>query len=399
MSRRRKRQSDTRYVNVPINVWDTLRLRGVPSPDPSASALYVYLVTCPETLRIPGVVRAGKAALAEALSWEPEAFAGAFTMLEGAKLAVADWSARLVYLPEPLTWDVSRPTSTGPAVCWRREMANIPPCKLSKRIDADVRALLAKLESPVFLASYQEDKRVDQLARAGSAERDRDLDDENAVADAVADAVVAETTLPTVELDGSLPRKLDGNVPGSQTNGSAPTRGAKKIAPSPDELAALAALNDARTRVIAGARPLKPTSTNLKYITERLREHSIEDLQHVIAVCEAEVKADPDQAQWFDAVTPFRPDNFARKLARQPGAVQPGNRDKRRRQQLPVVKGLDFSKPPSRRGGQIPVVTNVESGWKPKQQVDDGIGPQVETSEEIGKADSLSDATEAARKL
>lgn len=84
----------------------------------------------------------------------------------------------------------------------------------------------------------------------------------------------------------------------------------------------LGCLNAARMRVMSGARALKATPSNLKHIGDRLREgHTREDCEHVIAVCEADVRRDAKSAEWFDAVTPFRPDNFARKLGRVPGGV------------------------------------------------------------------------------
>jgi len=47
----------------------------------------------------------------------------------------------------------------------------------------------------------------------------------------------------------------------------------------------------------------------------------------VIAVCAAEVGKDKSSAQWFNAVSPFRPDNFVRKLG---GAVTGKAEGKRR---------------------------------------------------------------------
>lgn len=89
--------------------------------------------------------------------------------------------------------------------------------------------------------------------------------------------------------------------------------------PAPDAAACrvLAALNAGRKRAIQGARDLRPTETNLKHIGDRLREgHSLEDCEHVIAVFEADVRADAAKGKWFNHETPFRPDNFARALGR-----------------------------------------------------------------------------------
>lgn len=81
----------------------------------------------------------------------------------------------------------------------------------------------------------------------------------------------------------------------------------------------LQALNVARKRAIPSARALGPIPSNLEQIKARIKEGAtVEDCLHVIAVIEAEVKRDKTGAagEWFDAVTPFRRENFGRKLGR-----------------------------------------------------------------------------------
>lgn len=79
----------------------------------------------------------------------------------------------------------------------------------------------------------------------------------------------------------------------------------------------LAELSAARTRVNPKARAIEPSDGNLKQILGRLRDKkptSVEDLRHVIAVCEAQARRD-NSLRWFDAVTPFRADNIGRYVA------------------------------------------------------------------------------------
>lgn len=168
MTRRHKLgPADERYVTIPVRTWETLRLRGV-EPRPDAAALYVYLWSGPYSARVPGVTPSGRAALAEALNWESEQFADAFATLEAADLAIADWKARLVYLPESLTQVCSRPASPSTAAMWRREVIALPCCALKDRIDDDVRKLLATM-GPAFLASYSDGRRTESKAQgAGS---------------------------------------------------------------------------------------------------------------------------------------------------------------------------------------------------------------------------------------
>lgn len=162
MSRRHKKgPADERYVSIPVRTWEALRLRGV-APAPNAAALYVYLWSGPMSARIPGVTPSGRAALSEALGWTLDEFVAAFATLEAADLAIADWTARLIYIPEALQQECSRPQSPSAAALWRREWIALPLCPLKDRIDADVRALLGSI-GKAFLSSYDKGKRTEYV--------------------------------------------------------------------------------------------------------------------------------------------------------------------------------------------------------------------------------------------
>lgn len=81
----------------------------------------------------------------------------------------------------------------------------------------------------------------------------------------------------------------------------------------------LAELNAARKRVRPSSRDYSATTDNLRFIAERLQRGATEaDVKHVILVREAECRSSPDAFQWFDAVTPFRPEPFAKAIGRDP---------------------------------------------------------------------------------
>lgn len=93
---------------------------------------------------------------------------------------------------------------------------------------------------------------------------------------------------------------------------------------APDTAASevLARLNAARKRVIPRCRDLRPTPANLEQIAARLKEgHSLEDFDHVLGAWEIECLSDRkpgafDPTEHFNAGTPFKAQNFARKLGR-----------------------------------------------------------------------------------
>lgn len=84
----------------------------------------------------------------------------------------------------------------------------------------------------------------------------------------------------------------------------------------------LDSLNTARKRVRPQSRGISPTYDSLRHIADRLEAgKSADDCLHVVEICELECRNDPSAFKWFDAVSPFRPDNFERKCAADPGAV------------------------------------------------------------------------------
>ena len=138
-----------------------------------------------------------------------------------------------------------------------------------------------------------------------------------------------------VRADSSVPGKVPGDLAGTtrlistctSTNDPDHDRdlfedGQRQLKPDPlTELThgLLEELNDARGSVIEGSRRLRPVEDNLKHIRARLEEGcTVEEIRHVIAVRAAEVKAKPSSGEWFNAITPFRPENFQRTLASTP---------------------------------------------------------------------------------
>ncbi len=90
-------------------------------------------------------------------------------------------------------------------------------------------------------------------------------------------------------------------------------------------VAVLDLLNQARKQAIPGSRTLAPIAANLLHIEARLADgYTVEDCQHVITVRAAEVRQKPETAKWFNTVTPFLKDSFARGLGGDPDSVASG---------------------------------------------------------------------------
>jgi hypothetical protein len=99
-----------------------------------------FLITGDFTGVIPGVIRAGEAALAESLGWSVPAFRKAFEEIFAQGMAVPDWSARLVFLPKAVNHNP--PASPNVVKRWFRAFEELPECALKERIGRNLKAFL-----------------------------------------------------------------------------------------------------------------------------------------------------------------------------------------------------------------------------------------------------------------
>ncbi len=136
------------YRKIYCQSWNAFPFRELSRPQPNAQSLVIYLTAGPFTTTIPGVVPAGKAALAEALDWDSDGFLRVFAELETHAIATADWSARLVFLPSVV--NDNKPENPNVVKAWRKAYEELPDCSLKAAIKNHVEA---------FLEDFQEDFR------------------------------------------------------------------------------------------------------------------------------------------------------------------------------------------------------------------------------------------------
>ena len=114
---------------------------------------------------------------------------------------------------------------------------------------------------------------------------------------------------------------LPGLDPGMPKKPSKAPRAKSATASNPElqtlAVALLGELSAAIQSVRPSARELRPIPGNLEHIAERLADGATADeVRHVIAVYAAESRHNEKSLQYFNPVSPFRRDNFARALAR-----------------------------------------------------------------------------------
>lgn len=136
----------SRYRKLEVRTWADENFRALSPLQPSGQALWFFLLTGPQTGPIPGLYRAGRAAMAEELGWTPEEFARAFDELAAKGMAKADFKARLVWLPNALKHN--KPESPNVVRSWRVELDLLPECELKREAIAQIRATVDGLGEP-----------------------------------------------------------------------------------------------------------------------------------------------------------------------------------------------------------------------------------------------------------
>lgn len=131
-----------RYRNVSVAMWDSPDYLALSAPQPNGRTCWEHLMTARHTTSIPGLFSAGKAQLAEHLGWDVQDYEDCFSEIESKGMAVADWKARVVWLPNAIRHNP--PASPNVITGWRKAWDEIPPCELRNRA---LRGIWAFLES------------------------------------------------------------------------------------------------------------------------------------------------------------------------------------------------------------------------------------------------------------
>lgn len=171
-----------RYRTIHVRVWGDEKFREL-SQD--GRLLWLYLLTNPETTTVPGLFRAGKAAIAEALGWLgerfPERFDERFAELSSRGMAKADWTARVVWVPNVVLYNP--PANPNVVKSWIPHIDEVPECSLKCEALQALREHVSergeRFAEP-FIERFPE--RFPEPSRNGmrNQDQDQDLDQEQA---------------------------------------------------------------------------------------------------------------------------------------------------------------------------------------------------------------------------
>lgn len=142
----------SRYRKIHVKLWSSGDFLTLSKPKPNAQSLFLHLLTGEHTTAIPGVICAGKAALAEAIGWPLADWQRCFAELEERGMVVADWDSRLVYLPAALAHN--EPVNPNTVRSWRNEWQLVRACALRDRIVAEMSETLASMRKPGFSEAF-----------------------------------------------------------------------------------------------------------------------------------------------------------------------------------------------------------------------------------------------------
>lgn len=132
-----------RYRKVEVRIWGDEKFRALSPLPPCGQGLFLFLITGPHTGPVPGLFRVGRAAMAEELGWELEDFDKAFQEASAQGLVVADFKARVMWVPNAIKHN--KPESPNVVKSWAAEFDLIPECDLKRKafqhLSASIHAL------------------------------------------------------------------------------------------------------------------------------------------------------------------------------------------------------------------------------------------------------------------
>jgi len=117
-----------RHRKIEVRMWGDEKFRRLSKPAPNAQSLWIYLISGPHTTSIPGLYVAGEAGLSEALGWPLKAFREAFQELLSEGLLLADFDARVIWIPN--TIKINPPENPNVVKSWGAYWDEIPECEL-----------------------------------------------------------------------------------------------------------------------------------------------------------------------------------------------------------------------------------------------------------------------------
>ena len=133
----------SRYRKIFIKMWGDVKFRNLTSPDANGQTLWFFLLTGPQTTRIPGLFSSGEAGFAETIGWPIEGFRKVFREVFAQGMVKVDWKARLVWVPKAIHYN--RPENPNVVKGWHDTWDEMPECDLKLEAWQELKAFIEGL--------------------------------------------------------------------------------------------------------------------------------------------------------------------------------------------------------------------------------------------------------------
>jgi hypothetical protein len=183
--------AENRYRKIEVRMWGDEKFRTLSPMPPSGQGLWLFLLTGPHTGPIPGLFRAGRAALAEELGWTQEAFEKAFEEVFRLGIAKADWGARVVWIPNAIKCNL--PQSPNVITSWAGEWRLIPECSLKAEAYMTIESVLCE-SGEAFRKAFDKACRKPSVKPMPNQEQEQEQEQEEKPS--AADATVVDDSDP-----------------------------------------------------------------------------------------------------------------------------------------------------------------------------------------------------------
>lgn len=130
------------YSKVARSMWGDQKFKALTE---RSKFLWLYLLTGPHCTSIPGILpNVGIGTIADALKWPAGRVRKQFWEIETADMAIADWSANVIVLPNAILYN--DPSNPNVILSWRK--IPLPQCDLVVRALRAIRIVLNSKEDP-----------------------------------------------------------------------------------------------------------------------------------------------------------------------------------------------------------------------------------------------------------
>jgi len=164
-----------RYRKVYVRIWVDEKFKLLSTPPPCGQFLFLYLLTNPDTVNVPGLYRAGELAMAEALGWPLEGFREAFLEVLSQGMVEADWKNRVVWVPKAIHYN--KPDNPNVVKSWSVAWDEIPECDLKAQAHQTLKAFLKGLGEP-FVKAFEDGCRKPLAKGMANQEQEQEQEQE-----------------------------------------------------------------------------------------------------------------------------------------------------------------------------------------------------------------------------